>query len=127
MVCYEIILPNPTKIKLGQVVLRFSWDCKKTVWYVDSKLLCAGLSERFVHCPVVSVSQGGYADCDGEYRVTSITLSWDTYHPVYSHITRDRFIFWVGGELGWVIGKQEYLQTGDGDAFHYSKYDNKLS
>ena len=93
--------------------------------YVNSKLLCAGgPSERLIHCPVVSVTQGEYADCDGEYRVTNITLSWDTSHPVYRHITitKDRFIFWVGGELGWVIGKQEYLHTGD--AFHYSNNNN---
>ena len=70
-------------------------------------------------CPELTVKNAEYADCNGEYEETEVRVSWAPERPVFKHKTRDRFIFWNTGGLGWSIGKEEYLV--DGRHWHKSK------
>jgi len=63
-------------------------------------------------CPRVVVYNADYADCNGEYDVTQETVSWAPDRRVYAHQSKDRYIFWNAGGLGWSIGKREYLKSG---------------
>ena len=47
-------------------------------------------------------------------------MEWAPDRPVYRHVTRDRYIFWNAGGLGWSIGKRAYLATGS--HWHRSKF-----
>ena len=50
---------------------------------------CAAKTCLRVQCPTVVVTKGEYADCNGEYVVTDITVSWTGRH-VYRHKEKDR-------------------------------------
>ena len=71
-------------------------------------------------CPSLNVLGATYAKCDGEYRVTAASVEWAPERPVYKHVSKDRYIFWNAGGLGWSIGKKEYLATGS--HWHRSEY-----
>ena len=81
------------------------------------------LAQRFgvppVVCQALNVLGATYANCDGQYVVTSERVDWAPDRPVYKHVTKDRYIFWNAHGLGWSIGKREYLQTGS--HWHRSK------
>ena len=54
-----------------------------------------------------------YANCDGRYKIVSDEfVEWAPERPVFKHTSKDRYIFWNAGGLGWSIGKKEYLTTG---------------
>ena len=82
-----------------------------------------------VTCPVLTVTNADFANCNGDYSVTEERVTWAADRPVYAHAdkdrylshlccvhlsdcTYDRFIFWNAGGLGWSIGKREYLTSG---------------
>eukprot|EP00095_Tigriopus_kingsejongensis_P001320 maker-scaffold249_size238305-snap-gene-1.12 protein:Tk01320 transcript:maker-scaffold249_size238305-snap-gene-1.12-mRNA-1 annotation:"PREDICTED: hemicentin-1-like" len=65
-----------------------------------------------VICPTINVLGATYALCDGEYRVTNEVVDWAPDRPVYRHESKDRYVFWNAGGLGWSIGKRDYLNTG---------------
>ena len=68
--------------------------------------------EDSVICPLISVYNADYADCNGQYRLSDYVVLWSVERPVYRHVDRDRFIFWNKGGLGWSIGKKAYLTSG---------------
>ena len=68
--------------------------------------------EESVICPIISIYNADYAECNGEYRLTDFVVLWAVERPVYRHVDRDRFIFWNKGGLGWSIGKKAYLTSG---------------
>ena len=54
-----------------------------------------------------------YANCDGRYKLVSNEfVEWAPERPVFKHSSKDRYIFWNAGGLGWSIGKKDYLTTG---------------
>ena len=60
-----------------------------------------------------------YANCDGRYKYTDDQVDWAPERPVFKHVTKDRYIFWNAGGLGWSIGKRAYLSSGS--HWHRSK------
>jgi len=78
-----------------------------------------------VSCPVLTVTNADFADCNGDYSVTEETVTWATDRPVYAHADKDRFIFWNAGGLGWSIGKREYLTSGS--HWHRSSIVNSIN
>ena len=42
-------------------------------------------------CPVLTVTKAGYADCDGEYELTSWRQTHGRFRQVYKHIVKDRY------------------------------------
>ena len=72
-----------------------------------------------VICETINVLGATYANCDGRYKFTDEQVDWAPERPVYKHITKDRYIFWNAGGLGWSIGKRSYLSTGS--HWHRSK------
>ena len=70
------------------------------------------ISEESVICPRVAVYNADYADCNGEYELTHYVVLWSVERPVYRHRSKDRFLFWNKGGLGWSIGKKAYLTSG---------------
>ena len=62
-----------------------------------------------------------YANCDGRYKIVSDQfVEWAPERPVFKHSSKDRYIFWNAGGLGWSIGKKDYLTTGS--HWHRSEY-----
>ena len=43
-------------------------------------------------CPVLTVTKAGYADCDGEYELTSWRQTHGRFRQVYKHIVKDRYL-----------------------------------
>ena len=70
------------------------------------------ISSDSVICPGIVVYNADYADCNGQYELTHYVVLWAVERPVYRHKTKDRFIFWNKGGLGWSIGKKAYLTSG---------------
>ena len=79
-------------------------------------------SKTSVSCSRVVVSQADYADCDGEYELSPYVVLWAVTRPVWRHVSKDRFIFWNKGGLGWSIGKKAYLTSGS--HWHWSGLDS---
>lgn len=73
-----------------------------------------------VICDTLNVQGATYANCDGRYKVVADRVAWAPDRPVYKHVSKDRYIFWNAGGLGWSIGKQEYLASGS--HWHRSKF-----
>ena len=85
-----------------------------------------------VTCPVLTVTNADFADCNGDYSVTEKRVAWAADRPVYAladtvpvlytvlYYHPDRFIFWNAGGLGWSIGKRGYLTSGS--HWHRSMY-----
>ena len=42
-------------------------------------------------CPILTVTKAGYADCDGEYELTSWRQTHGRFRQVYKHIVKDRY------------------------------------
>ena len=81
-------------------------------------------------CPRLVVYGADFANCNGEYVLSNLTVGWAPHRPVYKHVGKNRWelhvmngghkklcvlwrvIFWNAGGLGWSIGKTAYLKTG---------------
>ncbi|XP_023348017.1 uncharacterized protein LOC111716763 isoform X2 [Eurytemora carolleeae] len=74
-------------------------------------------------CPSLSVGKADYADCNGEYEIVDDFVDWAPARFVYKHTSKDRYIFWNAGGLGWSIGKKDYLKSGS--HWHRSGLDTK--
>ena len=42
-------------------------------------------------CPVLTVTKAGYADCDGEYELTSWKQAHGRFRQVYKNTVKDRY------------------------------------
>ena len=82
----------------------------------ENKMLLSGPN---VICETINVLGATYANCDGRYKYTEDQVDWAPERPVYKHVTKDRYIFWNAGGLGWSIGKKAYLTSGS--HWHRSK------
>ena len=51
--------------------------------------LIPGLSS--VTCPVLTVTNADFADCNGDYSVTGERVAWAGDRPVYAHADKDRY------------------------------------
>jgi hypothetical protein len=47
---------------------------------------------------------------DGYYTLVSERVNWATDRPVYKEISKDYYIFWNSGGLGWSIGSTSSLE-----------------
>ena len=72
-----------------------------------------------VICDTLNVLGATYANCDGRYKYTDDQVDWAPERPVFKHVTKDRYVFWNAGGLGWSIGKRAYLSSGS--HWHRSK------
>ena len=41
-------------------------------------------------CPVLTVTNANFADCNGDYSVTEERVAWAGDRPVYAHADKDR-------------------------------------
>ena len=79
---------------------------KTTNPFLSEKLTNPGPN---VICDTLNVLGATYANCDGRYKYTDDQVDWAPERPVFKHVTKDRYIFWNAGGLGWSIGKRSYL------------------
>ncbi len=73
-------------------------------------------------CPILSVSNADYKYINGNYTKVNYnngnymkvnkTVSWAPEKPVYKHVEKDRYIFWVEHGYGWSIGNKKRLHEG---------------
>ena len=45
-----------------------------------------------VTCPVLTVTNADFADCNGDYSVTEERVAWAADRPVYAHADKDRYL-----------------------------------
>ena len=60
-------------------------------------------------CPILTVTKAGYADCDGEYELTSWKQAHGRFRQVYKNTVKDRYIFFIGLGYGWSIGSLDHV------------------
>ena len=89
---------------------------KTTNPFLSEKLTNPGPN---VICDTLNVLGATYANCDGRYKYTDAQVDWAPERPVFKHVTKDRYVFWNAGGLGWSIGKRAYLSSGS--HWHRSK------
>ena len=47
--------------------------------------------EKAELCPILTVTKAGYADCDGEYELTSWKQAHGRFRQVYKNTVKDRY------------------------------------
>ncbi|XP_023348021.1 uncharacterized protein LOC111716763 isoform X6 [Eurytemora carolleeae] len=98
-------------------------DVEYNVYLERARDLFTNLNRESPSCPSLSVGKADYADCNGEYEIVDDFVDWAPARFVYKHTSKDRYIFWNAGGLGWSIGKKDYLKSGS--HWHRSGLDTK--
>lgn len=57
-----------------------------------------------IDCPAIRVKGAETDKCFGEYRAVNLTTTFAPNKPLYSHVLRDRYIYWDPTEIRWEIG-----------------------
>ena len=57
-----------------------------------------------IDCPAIRVKGAETDKCFGEYRAVNHTTTFAPNKPLYSHVLRDRYIYWDPTEIRWEIG-----------------------
>ena len=58
--------------------------------YDTKRYHCFSSGQPSLACPVLTVSNAEFADCNGDYSVTEEVVSWAPDRPVYANTDKDR-------------------------------------
>ena len=67
------------------------------------------------------MSGAGKENNNGEYKLRPGSVSWAKDKPLYKHLARKRFIFWVDGDKAFAIGRSRTRK-----AYFYISYGGEL-